>query len=432
MERRRFIAGLTALGAVSTLGPLGLSSCGGATKVQAKEARGSAARATPGAEASTSAAALARANAAFGWDLYGRLAAAEKGNVFLSPYSIGAAMAMVHAGAMGETKAGIAKALRFDAVQGDVNAAFNALDQGLVPAAPSGQTQPFELTVANSSWVQSGFALQPAYLDALSRYFGAGIWQADFHKDPEGGRKAVNDWVLDKTRQRIKDLLPPGSVTSLTRLVLANAIYFKADWLVTFKKESTSNRPFTPLAGAAKDVPTMQQTGTFAYAEGDGIEALEMPYVGGTTSMVILLPVHGGLSDLEGQAQAVADQLIPQLQAARVAVTLPKWEFNAEFSLASALAALGADAAFDARRADLSGIDGKRDLAVTGVYHKAYVRVDEKGTEAAAATGAVVGATSAPVAPPIAFTADHPFLFLIRDRKTNALLFAGRVVDPAA
>lgn len=433
MQRRRFIHGMTALGGIAALGPLAGIACSEAKNVQASELKSSVARATPHADSAGATQALTAATAAFGWEILRELSRSQTGNLFLSPWSISLAMSMVRAGARGDSRTGLTRALGLDALGEGADAAFNAAAIGLAEPPPRKDSgQAFELSVANSSWVQAGYSMQQDYLDILARYYGAGLWQADFAKDPERGREAVNEWVEQRTNGRIQDLLPGGSVTTLTRLILANAIYFKADWTSTFDKDATASRPFRLAAGATRDVATMHKTASYAYAKGDSVEALEIPYAGGSTSMVVLLPAAGALPAVEARAQEVSDQLIPKLQLNRVSLAMPKWEVTSELSLAGALAALGADAVFDPRRADLSGMNGKRDLSVTGVFHKAFVKVDEKGTEAAAATGAVVGATSAPIQPPIEFTMDRPFLYLIRDRRMGVVLFAGRVADPAA
>lgn len=426
MQRRRFLAATGGLAALLAAAPL-VAACG-TEKAEATEARADVPRAGAG---SGDARAFAGASTMLGWDLYRFLAGREQGNMFLSPYSIAAAMAMVTAGARGESAAQLHTVLHTATLGENLHPAFNALDHALAASAPKDGAAPFELATANSAWAQAGFAFERAYLETLARYYGAGVHLADFERKTEAARAAVNDWVEERTKDRIKDLLPKGSVDALTRLVLVNAIYFKADWLSPFAKESTAPGPFTTLAGARKDMPMMHQTASFAYAKGNGLEALELPYAGNAVSMVVLLPAAGALKEVEPRLATDAATLMAGMKSTRAVVTLPKWEFTSSFALRDAFTTLGARDPFDPGLADFSGMDGKRDLYVSDVFHKAFVRVDEKGTEAAAATGAVVGATSAPVDPPVQFTVDRPFVFLIRHRESGAVLFAGRVTDPA-
>ena len=430
MERRRLLAGLAALGGAWALGPLALA-CGDSKSAQGKELRASVPRAPIDDPARQAAGQLAAANAGFGWDLYRLLAKDDGGNLFFSPYSVASAMAMVYAGASGDTRTQLARALRWDTL-GSVDAGFNVIDQALQASGPtSGDATPFTLTLANSAWTQTGHPFRQEYLETLARYYGAGVRLADFQAAAEDARQAVNRWVADQTANRIKDLLPAGSVSSLTRLVLANAIYFKGDWETPFAKSDTGPGQFTVASGQSKQATMMRHTGTFAYAAAGDVEALELPYAGNNVSMVVLLPAAGALAALEARLEAAIAAVLPALQPRQVRLTMPRWEFSSSFDLKAALAQLGAVDLFDADRADLSGMDGARDLYVSGVFHKAFVRVDEKGTEAAAATGVVVGTTAAPVSQ-VEFTLDRPFLFLIRERTTGAVLFAGRVLDPTA
>lgn len=430
MRRRQFITSTAALGGLWALGPLA-AACDGSKSAKAGEVRADIPRATPDAQATASAAALAKATAAFGWDLYGKLGETEKGNLFLSPHSIAVALGMLYAGTRGQSATQLARVLHVEALSSDLGPAFNAVDHALAqaPSLPK-DAQPFELAVANSSWLQSGFPFDQAYLATLARYYGTGVHVVDFQRAPEAARVAVNDWVEEKTKDRIQDLLPPGSVNALTRLVLANAIYFKADWQAQFSKEATSPGPFGQPGTAPRQLPMMHQTASFPYTRGNGFQAIELPYAGNTVAMVVLLP-EGAIGPMEASVALAAEDAVARLKPTRVKLTMPKWQFSSSFALSRALAALGAVDIFDATTADLSGIDGRRDLFVSDVFHKAFVAVDEKGTEAAAATGVVVGATSAPAEPPVNFTVDRPFVFFIRERSTGAVLFAGRVVDPS-
>jgi serpin B len=432
MKRRRLLTGTAALGAAWALGPLA-AACGSSNKAKASEVRADLPRDTPGADGAAQAKRLGDAVAAFGWDMLGQLTTPSATNLFLSPYSISVAMAMVLAGARGESADELSKALHLQGLGADTPAAFNAANQVLAAAAASQKDQqPFELAEANALWAQAGFEIQKAYLETLARFYGAGVRLVDYEHAAEDARKAINDWVADQTKKRIQDLLPKGSVNDMTRLVLANAIYFKADWTVPFEPKSTSPAPFTLRDGSRKDVPTMTRSGSFLYAERADGQMIELPYAGGSTSMLVLLPKAGAFAAVEQDAANAMTVLTAQLKSTQVRLSMPKWEFTSSFALKDAFAALGAKAAFDPDRADLSGIDGRRDLYISDVFHKAFVKVDEKGTEAAAATGAVVGVTSAPLPPPIEFKMDRPFLFVIREKTTGLALFAGRVVDPSA
>jgi serpin B len=431
MRRRRFLAATAALGGVWAAGPLA-AACGDSKTAEAKQARADLPRTKPDEAAKALGLEVAAANAAFGWDLYGQIANQTQGNLFFSPFSIGLCMAMVYGGARANTAAGLAQALHFDPAK-DVHAGWNALDRGLSAPAPASdkiEGQQLELSVANSAWGQDGFDFRQAFLELLARDYGAGLYLAEFAKKPEAERKRINNWVEDMTRERIKDLLPEGSITGLTRLVLANAIYFKANWRQQFTPEATTPGPFTRIDGSTVQTPMMRQTEGFNYAKSGDVEAIELPYAGGTASMVILLPAAGGLKALEQSLANKMDALLPQLKSTSVQLAMPRWEFTAEFRLREALAALGASDAFDEARCDLSGIAGEPgELVISDVYHKAFVKVDEKGTEAAAATAAVARATSARV-DPVMVTLDRPFLFLNREKATGGALFAGRVVDP--
>jgi serpin B len=377
----------------------------------------------PGASADDLAA-LSEGNRAFAMDLY-QAVRGEHGNLFFSPYSVSLALAMAYAGARGDTEADMASTLHFTLPQERLHPAFNELDLSLAEAGD----EAFRLNIANALWGQQGFDFLPEYLDTLAVNYGAGLRLADF-MDPaarEQARQAINAWVSGETEGKIPELLAQGTLGDDTRLVLTNAIYFKADWETPFVAESTRPAPFTLLDGSAVQAPTMARRAQTGYAAGDGVEALELTYNGGRASMVILLPAPGTFEAFEaGLDSATLDEVVGRLQPTDLEIYVPKFKYAAELSLAETLAGMGMPSAFDAGAADFSGMDGRRDLVVTGVIHKAYVAVDEKGTEAAAATGLVVGATSMPQTVAV----DRPFIYLIRDRETGTVLFMGRVVNP--
>ena len=376
---------------------------------------------------------LAEGEVAFAFDLYQALRGVE-GNLFFSPYSISTALAMTYAGAAGETAGQMADVLHFTLPAEGLHPAFNAYALDLeARAEQETDGTPFELSIANSLWGQQGFPFLPAFLDVLAENYGAGMRLVDYGNDPEGARKAINAWVSDETRDRIKDLIPQGAVDVMTRLVLANAIYFKAGWLNPFDESATAPESFHRLDGSTVDVPMMHLSDTFGYAAADGYMAIELPYRSGNASMLIVLPDEGRFEAVEQEmsAKAVGD-LAGSLTHGLVNLSLPKFTYESEFSLNAALIALGMPDAFDPSRADFSGMDGARDLYISDVLHKAFVSVDEQGTEAAAATAVIMEVTSAPVGEPISFTVDRPFLYMIRDQQTGTLLFLGRVVDPSS
>jgi serpin B len=376
---------------------------------------------------------LALGNRAFAFDLY-QILREEEGNLFFSPYSISLALAMTYGGARDGTEAQMAEALHFTLPQDRLHPAFDTLDQILASrgeGAEGKDGEGFRLNVVNALWGQEGYDFLPAFLDLLAENYGAGMRLVDFINSSEQARITINDWASDETEGRIQDLIPPGILNSLTRLVLTNAIYFNAAWAEPFEPKLTRDGPFYLIDGSEVTVPMMRQTTSLGYAEGEGYQAVELPYDGGELSMVILLPEAGGLAAFEdsldaGQLDAIMDGLAYQ----QVALTLPKFEFDSDFSLSAALSRLGMPVAFSSD-ADFSGMTGNRELFIAEVLHKAFVSVDEAGTEAAAATAVMMQLTMAPESPP-EVKVDHPFLFLIRDLETGTILFVGRVVDPNA
>lgn len=288
----------------------------------------------------------------------------------------------------------------------------------------------FQLSIVNAIWGQKGYSFLSSYLDTLAQNYDAGLRILDFQKSPEPSRVTINDWVAEQTANRIKDLIPQGSINDLTRLVLTNAIYFKAAWLNQFNKDSTTDGVFHLDSGTTVTVPMMRQSERFNYAEGDGYQTVELPYVGRQLSMVILLPASGNFSTFEsGLTAQKVDSILNSLENRQVNLVMPKFTFESSFGLKSALSSMGMPVAF-ADAADFSGMSGNKDLLIQDVVHKAFIAVDENGTEAAAATGVVVGITAMP-ANPVDVTIDRPFIFLIRDIPTGTVLFLGRVMNPA-
>ena len=370
-------------------------------------------------------------NSAFAFDLYQALRE-QDGNLFYSPYSISLALAMTYAGARGETERQMAGALHLILPQERLHPAFNSLDQTLASRGEGAQgkdEQGFRLNVVNAIWGQQGYQFLPTFLDVLAENYGAGLRVVDFASAPEEARGTINEWVGQQTEGRIKDLIPQGALDALTRLVLTNAIYFNAAWADAFEAAQTQEGPFHLLDGSEVSVPLMRQTSGFGYAEGEGYQAVELPYDGWELAMVVLLPRAGEFERFESALDAGrVEQIIGSLEYQQVRLTMPKFEFESGFSLKEALAALGMAEAFS-EQADFSGMTGRRELFISEVVHKAFVSVDEAGTEAAAATAVMMAPTSA-VEEPVEMTADRPFIFLIRDLETGTILFVGRVVEP--
>ncbi len=376
---------------------------------------------------------LVDGNSAFAFDLYQALSEAD-GNLFYSPYSISLALAMTYAGARGDTEQQMADTLNFILPQDRLHPAFNSLDLELGSrgeGAEGKDGEGFRLNVVNAIWGQKDYAFLSQFLDLLAENYGAGLRVLDFISAPEESRITINDWVSDQTEGRIEDLIPPGLINSLTRLVLTNAIYFNAAWQYPFPEDVTEDGSFYLLDGGEVTVPMMRQTESFGYAEGDGYQAVELLYDGGELSMVILLPQAGNFEAFEDSLDAQqVDGIIGGLEGRQVALAMPKFEFESEFSLRGTLSAMGMPIAFSGD-ADFSGMTGNRDLFIADVIHKAFVSVDEAGTEAAAATAVVMELTAVP-GEPVEVTIDRPFIFLIRDIETGAILFVGRVLNPSA
>lgn len=375
---------------------------------------------------------LVKGNSAFALNLY-QLLAQNDGNLFYSPYSISEALAMTWGGARGETETQMAAAMQFLLAQDKLHPAFNGLDIELAKRGENAQGtdgKGFRLNVVNALWGQKNFSFNDDYLDLLAQNYGAGMRIVDYINATEEARQTINTWVAEQTEQKIKDLIPQGSLDTLTRLVLTNAIYFNAAWASQFEEAMTQDGPFYLLNGESVTVPLMHQQDTFKYAEGDGYQGVALPYDGNQLSMVILLPAEGQFETFEASLDSTRlATILDSLKTAEVNLALPKFQFDSEFSLKQALTNLGMANAFSESEADFSGMDGQKDLYITDVIHKAYVSVDENGTEAAAASGVIMGVTSMPLEVQ-EMQIDRPFIFLIRDNPTGSILFMGRVLNP--
>ncbi|MCJ7776782.1 MAG: serpin family protein [Sedimentisphaerales bacterium] len=372
---------------------------------------------------------VAEGNSKFALALFAKLRETE-GNLFFSPYSISTALAMTYAGASGETQAQMAKILNFPIDKGKFHSVFGTIVKDLNERGAKGG---YELTVANALWGQKGFSFLKDFLELVKTNYDGQLNEVDFVEATESARKTINTWVEKKTNEKIKELIKPGVLDAMTRLVLTNAIYFKGNWATQFKEERTKNAPFTLPNGDKVEVPMMNQTEQFPYMETEDFQALELPYVDNELSMVIFLPKkNDGLNKFEQTLTLESlSYWLGVLQNRReVIVSIPKFKMTSEFSLASVLNSMGMTDAFEANAADFSGMTGNKDLFISAVIHKAYVDVNEQGTEAAAATGVTMRLTSVGPSQTPLFQADHPFLFLIRDNKTGSILFIGRVMNP--
>jgi serpin B len=371
---------------------------------------------------------------AFGLDLYAKLVAADpQANLVVSPASIQVALAMARAGAKGKT------AEEMDTVMHGLGADANAAWVAALDKSLNGKTATFKdalnedqevtLRSVNAPFAQQGYPLEDAYLAALAERFGAGLRLVDYIGDPEGSRGVINGWVKDQTEDRIPELLAAGTVDESTRLALVNAIYLKAAWDLPFDEGATAPAPFTRLDGTTMDVGMMRNGGHFAYASGDGWQAVDLPYVGRQLSMLVIAPAD--LAKFEGSFDAAKLAAITgALSEQQVMLGLPKFGTESQLGLGDVLAALGMPTAFNADTADFSGMTAADRLYISAVIHQANIDVDEKGTEAAAATAVMMAAGAAP-APPVEMTVDRPFIYALRDMETGAILFLGRITEPA-
>ena len=379
-------------------------------------------------------------NNTFAFELYQVLKEGIE-NMMYSPYSISMAMAMTYAGARNNNETQIAGALLFTLPKDRFHSTFNALDLALNSRSQrntQGEGQHFILKGANSVWGQEGYPFLSEYLDVLAINYDAGMRIVDFQANPEAARVVINDWVLEQTENKIEDLLPEGSIDIMTRLVLVNAIYFNASWAKPFDEANTQDGEFFLADGTTVTVPMMwmnERDGkngeSFKAADGQGYQAIELPYYSGALSMLIVVPDDGQFQAFEQTLDySVIENIVTNLSQVRLILTMPKFEYQSEFGLIEGLTQMGMSDAFDPERADFSGIDGGYGgLFIAGIRHKTFISVDEEGTEAAAATGVVVGIVSA--FPTKEIVINRPFIYLIRDVETGAILFIGRVLNPA-
>lgn len=359
-------------------------------------------------------------------------------NLFFSPFSIRTALAMTYAGARGETASQMGQVVRLESSGEGMHEAFGEIIQRLNAAG----RRTYEMTVANSLWTQDGAPLQAEFLELIAQHYGGGMNRVDFHGGAEAARVEINQWVEDKTKRRIQELIPLGGLDAGTRLLLVNAVYFKGMWVLQFQKAATRDEPFYLEGGGKVQVPLMHQNEPLRYLQGGDFQAVDLDYQDGDLSMLVVLPnKKDGLRDLETKLSAsMIHDCVTNMRMREVKLFLPKFRLTwGTVELGAQLRALGMSLAFSRSEADFSGINGHaplqdESLFISAVFHKAFVDVNEKGTEAAAATGVglTLSAARIPQKPPKipVFRADHPFLFAIRDRKSGVILFLGRMTDP--
>ena len=369
---------------------------------------------------------LVSGNSAFAFNLYKAIRNDDDDNIFFSPYSISAALAMTYAGAESITEIEMAEVLHFSLYEDLLHSSFNLLDQNLTPDAERDST--FSLHIVNALWGQTGYTFLPEFLEILAENYDASISLLDFSDNPELCRETINEWVVEQTNGKIENLIPRNILTTATRLVLTNAIYFKAQWLFQFDEMGTFDQPFHLIDGEEVTVPTMQQTEHFPMARGDGYMAVELPYTDRRISMLVIVPDANRFPEVEEiLGNDFINEVTRSLTDANLYLSMPRFETVSAFQLEDVLSEMGMPSAFG-MSADFSGMDGTLSLYIASVIHKAFVSVDEEGTEAAAATAVVmekiIGGSS------IEFIVDRPFIYLIRDRETGTILFMGRILNP--
>ena len=378
---------------------------------------------------------VVNANDMFAFDIYKKLASEENedDNLFLSPFSISSALALTYEGAKGETADQIKSVFYFPDNINTLRYGYQDVNAGINAGDPD-----YELNVANALWAEETYPFLEDYINTAETYYSANTTNLDFINQPEESRVTINDWVAGKTNNKIEDLIPEGMIDSMTRLVITNAIYFKGTWVLQFDKNMTTEADFTTPSGKIVTVEMMQRTdddAIYGYAETDDLQVLEMPYEnesGKKLSMIVLLPKENDLKVAEDVlTEDKFKEITGSIESQQVKVYFPKFKLETEYQLSDTLSEMGMPVAFTGS-ADFSGMDGTTGLSISDVVHKAYVEVNEEGTEAAAATAvgirltAVAGEDLTPV-----FVADHPFIFMIQDDETGNILFIGRVSNPS-
>jgi serpin B len=406
---------------------------------EGKELKSSLARDTSPACSETELRQLVGDNNSFAFAMY-HMIKDKADNMFFSPYSISVALAMTYTGARNETESQMAAALHFNFAQDKLHSLFNALDLELASRKSSEGNEDgkyLKLNIANAIWAQEGYPFLQQFLDTLALNYGAGIWLVDFESDPEQARLTINDWVARQTENKIMDLLARGNIDEFTRLVLANAIYFNAAWAIPFDEELTYDGDFYLMDDSTITVPMMIPQGgsgenneTYTAATGPGYQAVELPYYGGEFSMLIVIPDQGTFTAFEQLLDyPLIEEIVNNLKDENIRLRMPKFGCESQFDLSKSLAEMGMPNAFNSQDADFSGFDGRvGQLYIGAVIHKSFISVDEAGTEAAAATAVVIFGVGLPDYREIII--NRPFIYMIRDIKTGAILFLGRIKNP--
>ncbi|SEA50580.1 serpin family protein [Alkalimonas amylolytica] len=355
--------------------------------------------------------------------------AGKNENLFFAPVSVSLAMAMSYAGARQQTATEMATALNFQLPDEQLHSAINKLLLRLHETATTGD-YPITFNLTQASWLEQSYVVLPEYLDLLAVHYDAGVHQIDFKEQPDKARSTINNWVAEQTEGKLTELLSDGSVTTDTRLMLLNTMFFKANWAQPFKPADTQQADFFLLDGSAVQVPLMQQNAVRAlYAEGAGYQVIRLAYANQQFAMLVLVPAEGNFAAFEAELNLNRlQQIRQQLSEHLVDLKLPKFQWQHELNLKTVLQDFGMHEAFQPGSADFSGIDGTQSLFVGSAVHQAVIDVDEYGTEAAAATAVEMGVTSAP--PPAVLTVNRPFIYLIEEQDTGSILFMGRILQP--
>lgn len=372
---------------------------------------------------------LATQNNDFAFDMFEKLQEEERNNIFFSPYSISEALVMTYAGAKGTTQSQMATALHFDHDNQALHNNFNALDLHLNYTDSN-----YTLSVANSLWPDKDYTFLERYLDTIKENYGAKMRLLDYTNETEKSRQIINSWVEEKTHDRIKNLIPAGLLSPLTKLTLVNAVYFKGRWENDFSEYNTQNDTFSKEDGSTMETPFMNQTDSFNYKENDDFQAISLPYKEGRTSMIVVLPKDGKQSRVINTINTIYSDILATSSNKKVQLKMPKFEFTTDlYHLKEPFQKLGMIDAFDANVADFSDMTGKRDLLISDILHKAFIKVDENGSEAAAATAVIMDVTSiGPIdtPPPVEMFVTRPFIFFIKDDMSGQILFMGLVKEP--
>lgn len=377
---------------------------------------------------------LVQANHQFAFDFYHQLAQSNPmENVVISPYSINLALTMAAGGAAGQTAEEMRQVLHTQPFGGDVHTIWNVLSAAIESRSESvdDQAPGFDLRIANAIWGQAGYAFEADYLDLLAKNYGAGLRLADFKTAPEQSRVEINDWVADQTEERIPELIPAGAIHPLTRLALINAVYFKAPWRFPFNPENTTQETFTLRSAEVVKVPMMHQTQDLSYLQTENLTMVVLPYSAGKLEMVLIQPSPDYFETFEQDFTAETLQSIRgQQEWGGVRLSLPRYQFSTDVNLKAALSAMGMPTAFDPDQADFSDITREEQIYIDAALHKAFIDVNEEGTEAAGATAILLAGKSMPAREPVEISFDSPFFFILQDRETGSILFYGRVMNP--